>query len=495
VRPLPNPCVPILLSLLLSLTLSACGQTGHGSQVRLPLLNGFSTDPARASGAQLWAESLVYRGLFQFDGSLNVVPDIAVAMPTISLDGRTYTFGITPGEKFADGRAVTASDVAFSLTRALSRAVRSRSAIFALQDIVGAARLASGHTSTLAGVRVLSPQTLQISLYRPDPTFLTDLALPPASILDRAVVTHHRNWAFLGAAAGPFRLSALAKTILLKPNPHYLAGPLNVSGLQLYPVSSAAAALRLFRQRIVDAAPVPSDQFGTTSSDSGFVWSDVPSAFYLALPSSIPLRIREGISESLDTSTLNSQRSDIDPLTSIVPTSVVPGYAAIPNPFIYAADAGARASSGRVPVISVPASLVGSSIISWLKQAISPLHTQLEFEAGVRDLNQPRVVRIRAPLPVTGSWLRAVGDAEWGSISGAFKDNIVAGNEANIMNGLGPQITDYEAAETMLLQSSLVIPLGVQKQGYLVSGRLQGLAPTPIGLEPNSETWSSVSLG
>ena len=47
-----------------------------------------------------------------------LVGDVAKAWTT-SADGKTFTFEINPGQKFASGNAVTAEDVAFSLQRAV----------------------------------------------------------------------------------------------------------------------------------------------------------------------------------------------------------------------------------------------------------------------------------------------------------------------------------------------------------------------------------------
>ena len=49
-------------------------------------------------------------------------PEIAAAMPTVSADGRTYTFRIRPGFRFSppSGQAVTAQTFRYSLERALS---------------------------------------------------------------------------------------------------------------------------------------------------------------------------------------------------------------------------------------------------------------------------------------------------------------------------------------------------------------------------------------
>jgi peptide/nickel transport system substrate-binding protein len=61
-----------------------------------------------------------YDRLIRFDitDPSKLVPDIAKSW-TVSPDGKTYTFELKDGLKFASGNPLTAEDVAFSLQRAV----------------------------------------------------------------------------------------------------------------------------------------------------------------------------------------------------------------------------------------------------------------------------------------------------------------------------------------------------------------------------------------
>jgi len=63
----------------------------------------------------------VYNTLIFYDGEKPgaFVPMLASEMPTISADGKTYTFKLRSGVKFQNGDTMTASDVAFSFQRGL----------------------------------------------------------------------------------------------------------------------------------------------------------------------------------------------------------------------------------------------------------------------------------------------------------------------------------------------------------------------------------------
>ena len=108
------------------IALAACGSsTSSGGPaadqtLKFPILGDFGTfDPA-----QLDAESdseivqNVFNGLVKFDNNLNIVPDIASAMPTVSSDNLTYTFKLRQDVTFSNGDKVTAKDVLYSWNRA-----------------------------------------------------------------------------------------------------------------------------------------------------------------------------------------------------------------------------------------------------------------------------------------------------------------------------------------------------------------------------------------
>src|SRR5215472_18715093 len=117
------------MSLLLA---AACGNSASNSQsqnlasdqsLKFAIGDDFGTlDPA-----QLNAESdsevaqNMYDGLLKFDKNLQLVPDIAANLPTVSADGLTYTFKLRPDVTFSNGDKVTAKDVVYSWNRAAAQ--------------------------------------------------------------------------------------------------------------------------------------------------------------------------------------------------------------------------------------------------------------------------------------------------------------------------------------------------------------------------------------
>ena len=96
-----------------------------------------------------------------------LVPEIAQSAPSVSSDGRRYTFVIRPGYRFSppSGAPVTAQAFKYSIERALSPRLDVAS-IAPMQDVVGMAAYASGRAAHIAGV-IARGDELTIVLRRP----------------------------------------------------------------------------------------------------------------------------------------------------------------------------------------------------------------------------------------------------------------------------------------------------------------------------------------
>ena len=115
---------------LACLLVGACsnGSPGAGSPtslandqtLRFPIQHDLATlDPAMIdSDAESEIAHNLFDGLLKFDNNLNVVPDIAAAMPAVSSDGVTYTFKLRQDVTFSNGDKVTSKDVLYSWNRA-----------------------------------------------------------------------------------------------------------------------------------------------------------------------------------------------------------------------------------------------------------------------------------------------------------------------------------------------------------------------------------------
>jgi ABC-type transport system substrate-binding protein len=146
----------------------------------------------------------------------------ATGLPTISEDGKTYTFTIKPGYKFSppSNEEVTAQSYARAIERALSKKQQSPAASF-VRDIEGAQAYLDGKAQTISGMKV-SGDKLTITLTDVAPDFLARIAMPffAAVPVDTPVSSAGLKTI---ASAGPYYVSQWTpkRQLVLKKNPNY----------------------------------------------------------------------------------------------------------------------------------------------------------------------------------------------------------------------------------------------------------------------------------
>ncbi|MGR9194716.1 ABC transporter substrate-binding protein [Rhizobium leguminosarum] len=152
-------------------------------------------DPAIGYDWVNWSmiKSLYSRLMDYAPGTPNPVPSLAESF-TVSPDGLTYTFKLHKGVKFSNGREVVASDVKYSIERAVDPKTQGPGAGF-FGAIKGFEEETGGKTTTLSGIETPDDSTVIFNLSRPDATFLHVLAINFASVVPKEAVE---------AAAGDF---------------------------------------------------------------------------------------------------------------------------------------------------------------------------------------------------------------------------------------------------------------------------------------------------
>ncbi|MBY3379414.1 ABC transporter substrate-binding protein [Rhizobium laguerreae] len=152
-------------------------------------------DPAIGYDWVNWSmiKSLYSRLMDYAPGTPNPVPSLAESF-TVSPDGLTYTFKLHKDVKFSNGREVVASDVKYSIERAVDPKTQGPGAGF-FGAIKGFEDETGGKTTTLSGIETPDDSTVIFNLSRPDATFLHVLAINFASVVPKEAVE---------AAAGDF---------------------------------------------------------------------------------------------------------------------------------------------------------------------------------------------------------------------------------------------------------------------------------------------------
>ena len=149
-------------------------------------------------------------------------------MPSVSADGRTYTFTIKPGFKFSppSNEAVTAETFRYSFQRALDPLFDDNTpGPFMFGDIEGAKEYREGTATSVSGLVVAGDQ-LQITLVAPAPDFLDRLATPaacPVPISGTPALRSGLKPYPPVSGAGPYYLAQTVarRLVVYKKNPNY----------------------------------------------------------------------------------------------------------------------------------------------------------------------------------------------------------------------------------------------------------------------------------
>lgn len=296
-------------------------------------------DPAQGPDANsAVAVNMIYSGLVRTDTNLNILPDQATWQ--ISPDGKTYTFKLKSGLSFSDGTPVTAQTYIYTWTRALLPAVGSPIASFFAAPIVGSDEVASGKSKTLAGVKALDDQTLQVTLKQQTPYFLSALTTSVFYPLNQKVIEQfgQANWtqhvADAGVGTGPFMVKEWQHNVrmVLIPNPHYYGSKARLTEVDMYFVNDPSTSFKAYRAGQYDFVwnITPADQ-QMAKGQPGFSRTPLLQSDLLFFDNTKPpfdnVAVRQAFAYATDKNALASSvlKDAVTPAQTIVPPGM-PGY-------------------------------------------------------------------------------------------------------------------------------------------------------------------------
>lgn len=223
----------------------------------------------------------VFNGLVKYDRNLNLQPDLAARMPTISPDGRTVTVRLRDNVRFHDGRPLTAEDVVFTWRSLLDPKVAT--------PLRGRFDLAS----VVQDVRALDGRTVRFTLARVDPAFLHKLyvGIVPRHLLEgKDLNTAEFNRQPVGTGPYLFKEWRPGERIVLEANPQYFDGPVGIPRVVFTFVGDENARATLLANGTVDAAGLPPKLAARFRGDARYQVIEVSSADtrLITLPSQEP---------------------------------------------------------------------------------------------------------------------------------------------------------------------------------------------------------------
>lgn len=203
-----------------------------------------SYDPARTYYAYSWdIQRFFTRTLMGFnsvpgvDGT-KVVPDMATAPPTVSSDGKTYSYKMQPGLKWDDGTPITSTDIKYGIERMWATDVINggpSSYFLCLLDTCsanGTPEYKGPYANPTGGLKsIATPDATSITftLNKPYADFNYLMALPSAAPVPKARDTK-ADYGKKPASSGPYMISSFVPnsvtTFVRNPNWSQATDPL-----------------------------------------------------------------------------------------------------------------------------------------------------------------------------------------------------------------------------------------------------------------------------
>lgn len=266
-------------------------------------------DPAFADDLYSGLETMrIYEGLLQYKylkRPYQLEPCLAEAMPTISKDGKTYTFKLKKGVVFQDdkafkatngkGRELVAEDFVYSFKRLADPKLNSPmwwlfdGKVEGLNEWhdAGSKSGKPDYTAAIAGLRAVDASTLEIKLKSRSYQFIFSLAMPATTVVAKEVVDEY-GAEFLNhpVGTGAFKIAEYnpSSKIVYVKSPSFrkeiYPSEADAGDIALGLTADAGKTLPLvdkivmtvhvesqpqwlnFMQGNLDAAPIPKDNFG-----------------------------------------------------------------------------------------------------------------------------------------------------------------------------------------------------------------------------------------
>jgi peptide/nickel transport system substrate-binding protein len=220
------------LALALTVGLNACGSSSTSSKSggTVTVLMGTapdSLDPGLGATTQSYeATWITYTGLLTYahtsgEAGTKLIPGLAERLPTVSANGKTYTFTLRKGLHYSNGASVKASDFAYTIQRAIKLGWGNKS--FLTENIVGGEEFDKGKASSISGIQTDDATgSITIKLVAPYGPFLNVLAFPAAGLVPSGTSMKSLTNS-PPPGVGPYEIASVVpnKSFSLVRNPHF----------------------------------------------------------------------------------------------------------------------------------------------------------------------------------------------------------------------------------------------------------------------------------
>lgn len=282
-----------LLVTLFTFMLTACGgkeeNAKKGKYLRLAKDVELSSMDQHVATDGLAFETIAatIEGLYNLDAAGSIVPGIAVSHE-MSADGLVYTFKLRENAKWSNGDQVTAKDFVFSWRRLVDPATASEyNFIAGIAGLKNADKIVSGELAKEElGVKAIDDLTLEVTLERPTPYFLSLTAFVTFFPLNEKFVMEKGDQYALEPqnllANGPYKMTEWKKGYgfkLEKNEDYYDKDNVNVDGLDFRVIKDNQTAALKFESGELDVVKLSAelvekyeDNPAFKNISSGYLW-------------------------------------------------------------------------------------------------------------------------------------------------------------------------------------------------------------------------------
>lgn len=217
--------------------------------------------------------------LYRINEKNEAVPNLAVALPTVSEDGLTVTMEIRNNAKYSNGEKITAADIVYAAQRVVDPATGSQSANN-LSFIKNATEIIAGTKKPEElGVKALSDTKLEFTLVSPNSYINTTLSTTLLSPVNRKFVeAQGENYGLTSdnlLASGPFVLTDWNGTDIswkYVKNPNYWdADNIYFDEINVQVVKEVATGVNLYEAGDLDGTKVTGEYISLYSGKDDLV--------------------------------------------------------------------------------------------------------------------------------------------------------------------------------------------------------------------------------
>jgi YVTN family beta-propeller protein len=410
----------------LYVSVRSSGAANRGGTLRVLDDRGLdSLDPAFAYSPTAWSVLVMTNdglvGLRRVGGAegVELVPDLATALPVPTDGGRTYTFTLRPQIYYSDGKLVEPDDVRAAIERVLTAKPASPTRFYFTRDIVGASRCRPGKPCNVSAGIVTDrlARTVTFHLAAPDPDFLMKLAMPPAFPVPAGTPARQRGTV---PATGPYMVASRKRgKLVLVRNPRFrewsqdaqpegFPDKISMRVLPGHGADPNAQARSEFGQvergtedvaLVAGAPPLPNRLLEelATRYPSQLRLSVEPATWYLFLNTRVPpfddVRVRQAVEEVFDRQAFGHLLPrEYTATCNILP----PGYAGYRRSCPYRGSRAARLEKARALVRA--SGKLGARVVVWTPAPVafegrfmSALLGSLGFHASVHTLPASKI--------------------------------------------------------------------------------------------------------